>query len=409
MDKQHTLSLSRTHVCPNRVDMFGALGVDLIVGRREGYRLWDIDGHELIDVHINGGTFNLGHCNPEVVATLVEHAPRVDIGNHHFPSTFRAGLAAALSETTGGRLPKVVFSTSGSEAIDVAIKSARRATGRRRIVSIEGGYHGRTGLSGAAGDSSSASFFLSDRPSEFTAVPFNDIAAMDVALSAGDVAAVLVETIPATLGFPLPSDDYLPSVKALCRRHGALYVADEVQTGLGRTGTVWAFDRFGVDPDIVVTGKGLSGGMYPIAATLLSDVAGGWLAEDGWAHVSTFGGSELGCAVASKVLEITSRPSTSDGVDALASRLDHALLALSETYPLLAEVRQCGLVIGLRFADPLGGMKMSKALYDHGVWAMFAGFDRSVLQFKPGLLMTREDVDVLLQRLEAALETVTRG
>lgn len=409
MDKQHTLSLSHAHVCPNRVDMFGALGVDLVVGRREGYRIWDVDGRELIDVHINGGTFNLGHCNEEVVATLVEHAPRIDIGNHHFPSPFRAELGVALSETTRGRLPKVVFSTSGSEAIDVAIKSARRATGRRKIVSIQGGYHGRTGLSGAAGDPSAASFFLSDRPSEFASVPFNDLEAVEAALSMDDVAAVLVETIPATLGFPLPAEGYLLGVQASCERHGTLYIADEVQTGLGRTGPLWAFERFGAAPDIIVTGKGLSGGVYPIAATLLSEAAGRWLSEDGWAHVSTFGGSELGCAVALKVLEITRRPDTIEHASSLASRLDHALLALADAYPFLSEVRQCGLVFGLRFDDALGGMKMSKVLYDHGVWAMFAGFDRSVLQFKPGLLMERDDTTELLRRLEIALRAVNRG
>ena len=195
MNKQETLAVSRRHVCPNRVDMFGALGVDLVIGRREGYRIWDVDGRELIDVHINGGTFNLGHCNPEIVATLTEYAPRLDIGNHHFPSEMRARLGAALSRTTGDALPKVVFSASGSEAVDVAIKSARRATGRKKILGIEGGYHGRTGLSGAAGDSSSAAFFHSDLPEQFITVPFGDRSAMEAALRTDDVAAVILDTI----------------------------------------------------------------------------------------------------------------------------------------------------------------------------------------------------------------------
>ena len=409
MDKQETLALSRQHVCPNRVDMFGALGVDLVIGRREGYRIWDVDGRELIDVHINGGTFNLGHCNPEIVATLTEYAPRLDIGNHHFPSEMRAKLGAALSRTTGDDLPKVVLSASGSEAVDVAIKSARRATGKKKIVGVEGGYHGRTGLSGAAGESSSAAFFHSDLPEQFVTVPFDDRSAMEAALRADDVAAVIVETIPATLGFPIPSEGYLRAIKAACERHGALYIADEVQTGLGRTGRTWAFQRFGVEPDIAVTGKGLSGGMYPISATLLSERAGAWLSEDGWAHVSTFGGSELGCAVALKVLEVTERASTVARVDALSAGFAEQLSRLAHSFSFLAEVRQCGLVIGLRFDDPMGGMRMSKALYDHGVWAMFAGFDRSVLQFKPGLLMSDEEVDTLLARLEATLEAVTGG
>ena len=120
MDKSRVLELSREHVCPNRVDMLGMLGVDLVIGRREGYRIWDLDGHELIDVHINGGTFNLGHCNEEVVRVLVEQAPHLDIGNHRFPSRVRAERAAALAQTTHGLLDTVVVSASGSEAVDVA-------------------------------------------------------------------------------------------------------------------------------------------------------------------------------------------------------------------------------------------------------------------------------------------------
>src|SRR5690606_18880106 len=124
--------------------------------------------------------------------------------------------------------------------------------------------------------------FLSEgAPGEFAHVPFNDLDAMAAALRGDDVAAVVLETIPATLGFPLPADGYLPGVKALCERHGALYVADEVQTGLGRTGRWWGVDHFGVRPDVLVTGKGLSGGIYPIAAALLGERAAGWLQSDG--------------------------------------------------------------------------------------------------------------------------------
>jgi acetylornithine/succinyldiaminopimelate/putrescine aminotransferase len=141
-------------------------------------------------------------------------------------------------------------------------------------------------------------------------VPWNDLDAMAAALSGDDVAAAVLETIPATLGFPPPAPGYLARVKALCTQRGALYIADEVQTGLGRTGTLWAIEQHDVEPDILVTGKGLSGGLYPIAATVLSGRVAGWLDEDGWGHVSTFGGAEVGCRVAQRVLEITTRPAT---------------------------------------------------------------------------------------------------
>ena len=136
-------------------------------------------------------------------------------------------------------------------------------------MSIDAGFHGRTGLSGAAGNDEVAQYFLSDRPEEFTKVPFNDLEAMRAALQCGGVAGVLLETIPATCGFPVPDDEYLPGVKALCEEYGALYIADEVQTGFGRTGKFFAMDHAGVVPDILVMAKGLGSGM-PISARTLA-------------------------------------------------------------------------------------------------------------------------------------------
>jgi acetylornithine/succinyldiaminopimelate/putrescine aminotransferase len=400
--KQRVLAQAERHVCPHRVRTFRGLGVELVLGRREGYRIWDLDGHALQDLHLNGGVFNLGHRNPELVAELRSALDELDIGNHHFPSAERAALAEALCALAPGRLRYAVFASGGGEAIDLALKTARHATQRRRIVSIQAGYHGHTGLALAAGDERAARRFLSEgAPGEFAHVPFGDLAAMEAALGAGDVAAVVLETIPATYGFPLPAPGYLPGVKALCERHGALYVADEVQTGLGRTCALWAVERFGVEPDILVTGKGLSGGLYPIAATLLSEKVAGWLDEDGWAHVSTFGGAELGCRVARRVLEITTRSATRERVDALTRRFDEGLRALQARHAnWLLEVRQCGLVIGLRFAHPQGGMRMTRALHAAGLWAMFAGFEPSVLQWKPGLLLEDAEADEALARLE---------
>jgi acetylornithine/succinyldiaminopimelate/putrescine aminotransferase len=156
---------------------------------------------------------------------------------------------------------------------------------------------------------------------------------------------------------------------------------------------MWAVELFGVVPDILITGKGLSGGIYPIAATLLSDRAGQWLQTDGWDHVSTFGGAELGCRVASTVLDLTERAMPDLPIAAWAE----GFADLQAKYPeWLLEVRQTGLIIGCRFANEMGGMLMTRLLFDQGVWAMFAGFDRSVLQVKPGLLMTAaERTDVL--------------
>jgi acetylornithine/succinyldiaminopimelate/putrescine aminotransferase len=403
-DKQRVLDLTRRHVAPHRVEVWERFGTQLVIGRREGYRLWDLDGRELIDLHLNGGTFNLGHRHPEVVAALVQAASTLDIGNHHFASLARAELASRLAELTPGDLAYTVFASGGSEAIDVAIKTARRATGRRRVVTLAAGYHGRTGLSGAAGEDAGAAYFLSDLPDQFTKVPFADLDAMAVELSRGDVAAVLLETVPATYGFPVPPQGFLPAVKALCEDHGTLYIADEVQTGLGRTGRLWGVETFGVKPDIMVIGKGLSGGMYPIAATVMTAQASQWLHENGWGHVSTFGGAEIGCRVAERVLEITTRPEVQERISALIERIGSGLAALRDHQPYLVEVRQSGLVIGLRVDHPDGAVYLQQELFKLGVWAIASGFDQSVLQFKPGLLLDDELADTVLERLEAALE-----
>ena len=401
-EKRRVLELAARHVCPDRVRTFGALGVDLVIGRREGYRLWDLEGRELLDLHLNGGVFNLGHRHPEVVAALREALETLDVGNHHFPSVARAELAGALVRTMPGDLPYVVYAPSGGEAIEVAIKSARHATGRRMIVSIAKGYHGHTGLALAAGDERFSRLFRSEgAPGEFVQVPFDDLDAMGAALERHEAAAVLLETVPATSGFPMPRPGYLRGVKALCERHGALYVADEVQTGLGRTGRMWGVQCFDVVPDVLVTGKGLSGGLYPMSAAVLSPRAARWLEEDGWGHVSTFGGAELGCRVAQKVLEITTRPEVLENVAVASARLAAGLETLRSRYASwLVEIRRLGVVMGLRFAHPRGGQMMTRACYDAGLWAMFAGFDTSVLQFKAGLLVDAAYCDEALGRLE---------
>jgi acetylornithine/succinyldiaminopimelate/putrescine aminotransferase len=407
VNKQEILDLSTRHVCPDKVATFQALGAVPVMGWREGYRFRDVDGHELIDLHLNGGTFSLGHRNPDLLAVLRDALETLDIGNHHFPSGARAELAADLARTAPGDLPWVVFASGGGEAIDIALKSARYATGRRKVVSVTGGYHGHTGLAVQAGEPRFAGLFHSeDRSGDFVRVPFDHLEALEEAVSGDDVAAVILETIPATSGFPLPSEGYLPGVKALCEAHGALYVADEVQTGLGRTGDLWAVQGYGVSPDVLVTAKGLSGGLYPIAAAVLGPRAGGWLQEDGWAHVSTFGGSEIGCRVAREVLRICSDPSLLARVRTLSERFGAGLDDIRARRPFLVEVRRRGLVMGLRFAHPEGGKLMTALLFQHGIWAIYAGHDPSVVQFKPGLLMDDALAEEILGRVDAALGMV---
>jgi putrescine aminotransferase len=401
--KAAVLRSAYRHLIPGRVQGFHELGIDLVMGQRQGYRFWDMDGQEFLDFHLNGGVFTLGHRNPELLVALRTSLESLDIGNHHFPSAARAELAETLARVAPGDLPFAVFTSGGSEAIDVAIKSARYATKRRKIVALDIAYHGRTGLSGAAGDDATAVFFHSDSPAEFMKVPFEDLAGLEQLLRHEDVAAVLIETIPATFGFIAPSMGYLPGIKELCERYGSLYIADEVQAGLGRTGHMWAVSVWNVTPDILVTAKGLSGGLYPIGATLLSRRVGAWLSENGWGHVSSFGGAELGCAVAKRVVEICSDPINLAHALKISDYLGAGLREIQSRHPYLLKIHRQGLVIGLQFDNPRGGVDMMKALYDRGLWAIFAGFNSSILQFKPGFLIDMQYCDEALARVQDAV------
>ncbi|HEY9564306.1 MAG TPA: aminotransferase class III-fold pyridoxal phosphate-dependent enzyme [Nocardioides sp.] len=402
--KAEMLEKSKEFWNPDKTQFWSDSGVDLVIDRREGYFLWDMNGRRLIDVHLNGGTYNLGHRNPEVVGAVKSAMDRFDMGNHHFPSLGRTALAEALLASAPATLTKVAFASGGGEAIDIALKSARHATQKRKIVSIVKAYHGHTGLAVATGDDRFSKMFLSDQPDDFPQVPFNDIAAMEQALKGRDVAAVIMETIPATYGFPLPEPGYLEQVKALTQKYGALYIADEVQTGLMRTGELWAITKHGIEPDIMVTGKGLSGGIYPIAAALLSEKAGAWLRQDGFAHMSTFGGAEIGCVAALKTLEITQRPEVRSMVHYISDVISQGLRSVQADNPdWFTGVRQNGVVLGLEFAHPEGAKYVMRELYQLGVWAIFSTLDPRVLQYKPGILMTPALTEELLDRTGLAI------
>jgi acetylornithine/succinyldiaminopimelate/putrescine aminotransferase len=298
----------------------------------------------------------------------------------------------------------VIYGSGGGEAIDIAIKTVRHATQKRKIISIVKAYHGHTGLAVGTGDDRFSKLFLSDQPDDFPHVPFNDLTAMEAALRGRDVAAVLMETIPATYGFPLPEPGYLESVKRLCESYDALYIADEVQTGLMRTGELWGITKHAIEPDLLVTGKGLSGGMYPISAVLASERAAGWLTEDGFGHISTFGGAELGCIAALKTLEICSRPQTRSMVHYISALVGRGLREIQDRYPdWFIGLRQNGVVMGLEFAHPEGAKFVMRELYRNGVWAIFSTLDPHVLQYKPGILMTPELCEEMLDRTELAI------
>lgn len=404
-EKDDFIARSKEYWNPGKTSDWQRMGVDLVIDRREAYYLWDVDGRRLIDVHLNGGTYSLGHRNPEVVEAVREGMAYFDIGNHHFPSIMRTHVAEMLERLTPQGLKRTIFASGGAEAIDIALKSARNATKRRKIICIERCYHGHTGLAVQVGDDRFSKLFLSDAPAqEVVKVPFNDLDRMLSAIAVGDAACVIMETIPATYGFPMPKPGYLKAIKQACEKVGTLYIADEVQTGLMRTGEMWGIETYGVSPDMLVTGKGLSGGIYPIAAVVVSETAGKWLSEDGFGHMSSFGGAELGCLAAAKVLEICSRPETRSQVHYISAYLANGLRQVQANYPdFFTGIRQRGIVMGLEFNHDQGAVHVMKHLYQNGIWAIFSTLDKRVLQFKPGLLIDREMCDEILTRLDTSV------
>ncbi len=295
----------------------------------------------------------------------------------------------------------------GGEAVDLAIKTARAHTGRSGIISVTGGYHGHTGFALAAGDEQYRSPFGAMAPG-FRQIPFGDIEALRDAVDA-TTAAFIVETVPATLGMPIPPKGYLKEAERICNEKGALYIADEVQTGLGRTGKLWGFQHFGVNPDIVVTGKGLSGGIYPISATVMKKDLEDVFKKDPFIHISTFGGSEIGCATALKVLKISSDPDFLNHVNNLAERVSLELEKIKAKFPgKFIKIRQMGLMIGLEFATEFYGPILTKTAFDNDLLLVYANNDTRVVQFLPPLTMREDEIPVVMERFEKAVRAAVR-
>jgi putrescine aminotransferase len=384
------------HVNRGKAAVLRAMEVDIVVGEREGARFRDAyDGRWLWNCHCNGGVFNLGHRNPAVAGALRDALEHLDVGNHHLISGWRARLAGQLAASTGDRLPYALFTASGSEAVDLALTLARGHSGRQKIVAATGAFHGLAGLGRAASDPRWSEPYGEPLPG-IAHVPFNDLDRLSAELEGG-AAAVILESIPATLGFPPPEPGYLREAGALARDSGALLVLDEVQTGLGRTGTPWFYQQEQAEPDIVITGKGLGGGLYPVSAALISDELEGFFDQRPFAYVSTFGGSELGCVAASAVMSEISAPGFAERVESLGRRFEAGFAGAP------FELRRRGLTMGLSFEASEGGVEAAKKLIDGGVFAVFAEHDHSVTQFKPPLILTDGEADEIIAAVRHAL------
>ncbi|MGB4270228.1 MAG: aspartate aminotransferase family protein, partial [Spirochaetota bacterium] len=387
MNKEKIMDLYARNVSPGNVEMYKKYDIVLVPHKRRGVFLYDITGKRYINCHCNGGVFNVGHRNKKILDAVKKAMQRYDIGNHHLISQPKAMLAQKLADMMPPGLNQVVYGVSGGEAIDTAIKIARAVTGRPNIISAIGGYHGHTGLALATGDEKFKKPFEPLSPG-FMQVPFNDVDAMKAAIGE-HTAAVILETIPATSGIVVPHKDYFKEVSRLCHSHGALLIMDEVQTGFGRTGKLWGFEHFDVVPDIVVLGKGMSGGIYPITATVYKEDYAFFFKENPFIHISTFGGSEIGCFAAMAVLDMCDSKLLNH-VNEMAHYFTQKLSLLSSKHPKASfTVRGLGLMMGLAFNDEMTALFMVKLLFDNGVYVVYSGNDPKVIQFLPPLIITK--------------------
>jgi acetylornithine/LysW-gamma-L-lysine aminotransferase len=360
--------------------------------RGEGTRVWDADGREYLDCTAGIGVAVLGHAHPVVVEALREQAARLVTCHELFYNDQRAALLDRLDAVTPSALDRFFLSNSGTEANEAAIKFARASTGRPEIVSAMRGYHGKT--FGALSATWGKSFRTPFEPlvPGFRTVPFNRPDGIVDAIS-DSTAAVLVEVVQGEGGVRPATTEYLETLRTACTDRGALLIIDEVQTGFGRTGKLFAFEHHGVEPDILTLAKSVAGGV-PMGVTAFGEAVG---QLPKLSHTTTFGGNPLACAVADRVIAhivSTDLPAHAaaqgrrllDGVEALSSRR-------------IREVRGLGLMIGIELKQPAG--PAARSLMDEGILVLLAG--STVLRLLPPLVIQPDEVDRVIAALGKVL------
>ena len=396
------LELVARHMSAAKVEAFRDLGLTIVQGHREGVRIRDLDGKAYLNCRSSGGVFNFGHRPEFAIRALTRALQELgDMGDWLVPSAVRAQGAAALARTMPGDLRHTFFTPGGGEAVEVACKLARATTGRTGIVSAEHGYHGHVGFGLAMDEERDSQWFAPLVPG-VTKVPFGDIAAVERAVG-DDTAAVCMETVPATAGYLVPPDDYWPSVREVCDERGTLLILDEVQAGLGRTGRLWACDHWGVAPDLLVAGKGLSGGVYPIAACSFGDRVDAFFARDPFFHPSSFGGSELGAAVVEAVVDRVTEPGFLDHVEQMGERLAAGFDRLCATHAgLLVGHRGLGLMRALDTVSPEACYRFMLEAIDGGVLVVWANNKQETLLVMPPLVVEADEIDEIDDILDGA-------
>jgi acetylornithine/succinyldiaminopimelate/putrescine aminotransferase len=405
--KAEALSDFSKFIGPMKVRTMKAAGLDIIEDKREGASVWDITGKKYIDCQTGSGIMNVGRRNPDIVAALKKALDTYDIGVFLLCSKPKADLAKKLAEITPGDLKCTIFGVGGGEANDAAIKIARGYTMKKEIIYTQKAYHGHTGFAlSAIGRNAYKEPFEPLMPG-FKMVPFGDIEAIAKAIT-DDTAAIILEPIQGEGGINIPPDEYLPQVRRLCDGHEILLILDEIQTGFGRTGRMFASEHWGVVPDIMTVAKSLGGGIYPISATIFKEEIQDFFIPHPFIHLSTFGGSDLGCIVGMAVIDYIQKHNLLDHAEKMGRKFQAGFDSFLEDYPsLLLEVRRKGLMMGLQYTNESIGPRMTKKLADRGVIAIYTGNDPSICRLMPSLVITPEEVDFVLNALADSMKELS--
>jgi succinylornithine transaminase family protein len=369
--------------------------------RGAGSRLWDQQGKEYIDFACGIAVTALGHCHPKLVAALTEQAQRLWHLSNVMTNEPALRLAKKLTAATFAE--RVFFCNSGGEANEAAFKLARRygntmREGKNEIVAFYNAFHGRTLFTVSVGGQEKYTKGFEPLPGGITHLPFNDLESLEAHLS-DKTCAVVIEPVQGEGGIVPATREFLEGARRLCDRHQALLIFDEVQTGVGRSGKLYAYEHYGVVPDVLTTAKGLGGG-FPIGAMLTTGKYAEALSFG--THGSTYGGNPLACAVAEAVLDTVNDPALLSGVVARAQRLREGLDAIGRRYGIFEPSRGLGLLIGAPLSAAWKGKAKDvvNAGLNHGVWCLVAGPD--VVRIAPSLVIPEDDLAEGLQRLDAA-------
>lgn len=373
----------------------------LAIDRGLGSRLWDYDGKEYVDLLAGIAVTNLGHCNPEIAAVMSEQAHKLIHVSNLFYQREQLELAKRLLDTA--HFGKAFFCNSGAEANEAAIKLARRYQQRVKnkeayeIITFDGCFHGRTLATVAATGQERFQDGFAPMPEGFTHIPWGDPGALEAAVS-DKTAAVLLEMVQGEGGIRPVTHDFVQTVAKICRDRGILFIADEVQAGMGRTGKWWAFQHFGITPDIMTTAKALANGL-PMGAMLgTNEVAQGFVAGS---HATTFGAGALVSRVASKIVEIMERDALVERAGTLGAWAMKRFREVGEKCPgSITEVRGMGLMIGIELSFP--GKEIWETLITKGYILNLT--QEKVLRLLPALTIDQDDLESFARTLEELLK-----